>query len=431
MSGVFAALFAVFVKLINMSIAAGWLILVIIVVRVLLRKAPKWISCALWTLAAIRLICPFSFESAWSLIPSGETVMTRPNKIFIQSGINAIDNAANDGIGHMYLEGVTVEPRNMLANPIVTLAVIWVIGTVILMAYAVISCMKLKKSVGASIIVKENIMRCDEVKSPFILGLIKPMIYVPSAMDEETMAHVLRHEKAHLARRDHWWKFLGYLLMSVYWFHPLAWVGYILFCRDLEMACDERVIRSMDNAGRVAYSQALLDCSFSRRSVSVCPLAFGEAGVKERVKSVLHYKKPARWIVIAAVAVCLAAAVCFLTNPKAYNLYDIKSAIVAVCHYEDLGEDTGFGKYMDTQLAQSLMDSISPRRNIDKAYYGVKTKLLKKETSPRGIEMTYQVIRKFRYENADFDTTISEEVHIVYDYGRKLITDFRFLYPNR
>lgn len=431
MSGVFAALFAVFVKLVNMSIAAGWLILAIIAVRFLLQKAPKWISCALWTLAAIRLICPFSFESAWSLIPSGETVMTRPNKIFIQSGINAIDNAANDGIGHMYFEGVTVEPRNMLANPIVTLAVIWVIGTVILMAYALISCMKLKKSVGASIIVKENIMRCDEVKSPFILGLIKPVIYVPSAMDEETMAHVLRHEKAHLARRDHWWKFLGYLLMSVYWFHPLAWVGYILFCRDLEMACDERVIRSMDNAGRAAYSQALLDCSFSRRSVSVCPLAFGEAGVKERVKSVLHYKNPARWIVIAAVAVCLAAAVCFLTNPKAYNLYDIKSAIVAVCHYEDLGEDTGFGKYMDTQLAQSLMDSISPRRNIDKAYYGVKTKLLKKETSPRGIEMTYQVIRKFRYKNADFDTTISEEVHIVYDSGRKRITDFRFLYPNR
>lgn len=431
MSGVFAVLLAVFIKLVNMSIAAGWLILAVIAMRFFLKKAPKWVSCMLWALVAVKLVCPFSFESAWSLIPSGETVKTPAHHLYIQSGINMIDTAANGYFGGHYAEGVTVWPREMLANPVNILAVIWASGAVILLAYALISCLGLRKSVGASIIVKENIMRCDEVKSPFILGLIKPVIYVPSAMDEETMALVVRHEMAHLARRDHWWKLLGYLLLTVYWFHPLVWGGYILFCRDLEMACDEKVIRSMDNAGRAAYSQALLDCSFSRRTVSVCPLAFGEVGVKKRVTSVLRYKKPARWIVITAAVICFAVAVCFLTNPKAYDQYDIKGAIVAVCHYEDLGEDTGFGKYMDTKLAQSLMDSIVPRRNIDKAYYGVKTKLLKKETSPRGIEMTYQVIRKFRYENADFDTTISEEVHIVYDCNRKLITDFRFLYPNR
>lgn len=429
MSGVFAALFAVFVKLVNMSIAAGWLILVVIAARFLLQKAPKWIACTLWSLAAVKLVCPFSLESAWSLIPSGETVKTPAHRLYIQSGINAIDNAVNGYFVGRYAEGVTVWPREMLTNPVNILAVIWVIGVVVLLAYALISCIKLKKSVAASIEAKDNVMRCDEVRSPFIFGIIRPVIYVPSAMDEETMALVVRHEKAHLARRDHWWKLLGYLLLTVYWFHPLVWVGYILFCRDMEMACDERVIHSMDNVGRAAYSQALLDCSSSKRTVSVCPLAFGEVGVKKRVTSVLRYKKPARWIVITAAVICFAVAVCFLTNPKGYNLYDIKSAVVAVCHYEDLGEDTGFGKYMDTRLAQSLMAGISPRRNIDKAYYGVKTKLLKKETSPRGIEMTYQVIRKFRYENADFDTTISEEVHIVYDCDRKLITDFRFLHP--
>ena len=423
----------VFLKAVNLSIKAGWLILAVILVRFLFGKAPKRIHCILWALVALRLICPFAWESSLSLIPSRETVpgniemMENPA---IDSGIRLINETVNPVIADRF----TPDPLSS-ANPLQlllpVLSLLWIAGIAGMLLYALISYIRLKKSVGASIPFAGNVFACDEVPSPFLLGVLHPLIYVPSSLEGEALEYVITHERAHIRRGDHWWKPLGFLLLTVYWFNPLCWVAYILLCRDIEMACDERVIRSMDNAGRAAYSQALLDCSFSRRTVSICPLAFGEAGVKERVKSILHYKNPARWIVIAAVAVCLAAAVCFLTNPKAYNLYDIKSAIVAVCHYEDLGEDTGFGKYMDTQLAQSLMDSISPRRNIDKAYYGVKTKLLKKETSPRGIEMTYQVIRKFRYENADFDTTISEEVHIVYDSGRKRITDFRFLYPNR
>lgn len=435
MSDVFVTLFAVFVKLVNMSIAAGWLILVIIAVRILLEKAPKWIPCTLWALAALRLICPYSFESACSLIPSGETVMTRSDQLFIQSGINVIDNAANDGIGHMYFEGITVEPRNTLANPIVTLAVIWIIGAVILLAYALISCIKLRKSVNASIVVKDNIMRCDEVKSPFILGIIKPVIYVPSAMDDETMALVVTHERAHLTRRDHWWKFLGYLLLSVYWFHPLIWVGYILFCRDMEMACDERVIRGMDNGGKAAYSQALLDCSFPRKAVSVCPLAFGEVGVKERVKSVLYYKKPALWMVIAAAAVCIAVAVCFLTNPKAYDLDEMRTTVLQFCRYRDLGEDIYFGKNMDADFARSLAEELSPVHDLAKSgqtakeNYRIQVELKKKDISAQEIRMIFRVETNFRYASVDYESGYSEEVRVIYDCGRKVITDFRFLYP--
>lgn len=308
---------AVFLKLLNLSITASWLILAVILVRFLLKKAPKWISCVLWALVAVRLVCPFSLESALSLIPSSETIPSNiemMKKPAIDSGITIINETVNPAIAHSFTPD-PITSANPLQIAIPVLSIVWIVGMAAMLLYAFISSIKLKKSVGASIPVKDNILVCDEVKSPFILGIIKPLIYVPSSMEGETLNYVITHESAHIRRCDHWWKPFGFLLLAVYWFNPLCWLAYILLCRDIEMACDEKVIRELDNNDKAAYTQALLNCSFPRRRIAACPLAFGEVGVKGRVKSVLNYKKPAFWIIVVAIAACLAVAVCFLTSP--------------------------------------------------------------------------------------------------------------------
>ena len=308
---------AVFLKLLNLSITASWLILAVILVRFLLKKAPRWISCVLWALVAVRLVCPFSLESALSLIPSSETIPSNiemMQKPAIDSGITAINEAVNPAISHSFSPD-PMTSANPLQIIIPVLSIVWIVGMAAMLLYALISYIRLKKSVGASVPVRDNILACDEVKSPFILGIIKPLIYVPSSIEGEAMDYVITHESAHIQRRDHWWKPFGYLLLTVYWFNPLCWLAYVLLCRDIEMACDEKVIRDMDKGSVAAYSQALLDCSFPRRRIAACPLAFGEVGVKERVKSVLNYKKPAFWIIIVAVVACIVVGVCFLTSP--------------------------------------------------------------------------------------------------------------------
>ena len=308
---------AVFLKVLNMSITASWLILAVVLTRLILKKAPKWIPCLLWGLVAIRLICPFSFESVLSLIPSSETI---PANIALQpepainSGITIVNEAVNPVVAESFTPAPT-DSANPLQIVIPVAEIIWIAGIVIMLGYALISYLKLKKSLSVCVPAGERILACDEVKAPFILGVFRPVIYVPSSMSGKTLAHVIRHEKAHLQRHDHWWKPLGFLLLSVYWFNPLCWIAYILLCRDIEMACDEKVIRDMDKDDMAAYSQALLDCSFPRKRIAACPLAFGEVGVKERIKGVLNYKKPAFWIIVVAVAACVVTGVCFLTNP--------------------------------------------------------------------------------------------------------------------
>lgn len=309
---------AVFLKVLNMSITASWLILAAIVLRLLLKKAPKWISCLLWALVAVRLICPFSFESVLSLVPAKEPVPTDimlSQKPTVETAVPVIDNAVNTVIADNFTPAPT-DSANPLQIVIPILAVVWIVGVVALLAYAFFSWLKLKKTVSASFPVEEGVKSCDDVKAPFILGVFKPVIYLPSSMSEGTLDYVLRHERAHLARHDHWWKPLGFLLLAVYWFNPLSWVAYMLLCRDIESACDEKVIRDMDKGSMAAYSQALLDCSFSRRAIAACPLAFGEVGVKERIKGVLNYRKPAFWIIIVALVACVVVGICFLTNPR-------------------------------------------------------------------------------------------------------------------
>ena len=331
----------VFLKILNMSITASWLILAVVLVRLLLKKAPKWIPCLLWGLVAIRLVCPFSFGSIFSLIPSSETI---PTNITVQQepAINSGITAVNEFINPVIAESFTPAPTDSV-NPLQIIipiaAIIWIAGIVIMLAYALISYIKLKKTVSVCVPVGERILSCDEVKAPFILGVFRPVIYVPSSMTGETLDLVIRHEAAHLQRHDHWWKPLGYLLLAIYWFNPLCWIAYILLSRDIEMACDEKVIRDMDKDEMAAYSQALLDCSFPRRRIAACPLAFGEVGVKERVKGVLNYKKPAFWIILIAIIACIVLAVCLMTDPK--NSFMINRSEVETVSYFNtfIGDD--------------------------------------------------------------------------------------------
>ena len=309
----------IFLKLLNLSISASWLVLVVLVLRLVLKRAPKWVDVLLWGMVALRLMLPFSIESALSLIPSAETVSPEVVQFdpapTITSGVTIIDNAVNPSLSESFAAAPLAS-----VNPLYVWTYlagwVWLIGLAAMLAYALVSYLRLRRRVSASIPLRENIYVCDEVPSPFILGIVRPRIYLPSALDEAQRGSVLSHERAHLARRDHWWKPLGFALLAVYWFNPLLWLAYTLLCRDIELACDERVLRGMD-AGQVKdYSSALLACSVPRRMLAACPLAFGEVGVGARVKNALRYKKPAFWVVAASVAVCVVVAVCFLTNPR-------------------------------------------------------------------------------------------------------------------
>lgn len=308
----------IFLKVLNMGLTASWLILAAVVLRFFLKKAPKWISCLLWGLVAFKLICPFTVESAFSLIPSSEPLpgkIMSENTFRVDTGIGFVDTPVNEYLGDHYYEGITVpaDSGNRVMN---VLAVIWIAGVIAMILYSFISFYRLYRITRVSVRREENIFRCDRIDTPFILGVVSPRIYLPSGMEEGQAEYVIAHEQAHLKRRDHWWKPAGFLILSVYWFQPLCWVSYLLLCRDIELACDEKVIRTLGGENKKAYAEALLFCSVRQNAVAACPLAFGEVGVKERVKNVLHYKKPAFWIVLAALLCCITAAVCFLTEPE-------------------------------------------------------------------------------------------------------------------
>ena len=319
-----------FLKLLNMSISASWLVLAVLLLRLFFKKAPKWVNCLLWSIVALRLILPFSFESALSLIPSGEVIP--PNIVTAQtpaiySGISAVNSAVNPLFTRYLTPGShTLETIAFFA------AVVWLAGAAALLLYSAVSGWRLYRQVRPSIKIGKNLYACDEVESPFIFGVLFPRIYIPSGIDEERLRYVLAHENAHIQRLDHWWKPLGFLLLTVYWFNPLLWLAYILLCRDIERACDEKVIAKMDNTGKRGYSEALVACSVHRRMIMACPIAFGEVGVKTRIKGILCYKKPSFWIILTAAVACVVTAVCFLTNPiPCAHTYSSKITTSSTC----------------------------------------------------------------------------------------------------
>ncbi|MBQ3231154.1 MAG: hypothetical protein IJB49_09095, partial [Clostridia bacterium] len=304
-----------FIKLFNMSITAGWIVVAVLLLRLLFKKAPKAFSVLLWAFVGIRLLFPFSFESIFSIIPSSQTL---PDEIIysdaptIDSGIPIINSAVNPFISQSLAPNAydSVNPLQVITE---VAAYIWLIGIAVMLIYAFISYFKIARSVREALMLNDNVYICDRIDTPFILGIFKPRIYLPSYIDESDKTYVTAHEEAHIKRRDHWWKPLGYLLLTVYWFNPMMWLAYILLCRDIELATDEKVISNMGIEIKKEYSDALINCSVNRKSISACPLAFGENGVKSRVKAVLHYKKPAFWVIIVAVIISLCAAVCLLT----------------------------------------------------------------------------------------------------------------------
>ncbi len=307
----------IFISLLNTSITAGYLVIAVMLLRPILKKAPKYIRCILWSLVGLRLILPFSLESVLSLIPSAEPIppeiVTSPAPT-IHTGITFVNSTVNPIISQSMapVPGDSVNPMQ------VVMAVawnVWLLGVIAMVIYSLVSFFLLKRKLREAIKDSGNVWLCDQVSTPFLLGLFRPRIYLPSDLKEEDKTYVLAHENAHIRRKDHWWKPLGFLLLTVYWFNPLMWVAYIFLCRDIEFACDEKVIKELGTDCKCAYSEALIHCSVPRKMISACPVAFGEDGVKGRIKSVLNYKKPAFWIILIAIVLCIVVAVCFLTNP--------------------------------------------------------------------------------------------------------------------
>ena len=322
-----------FLKLLNMSISASWLALAIMLIRLVFRKMPRWTTCLLWAILALRLICPINFESALSLIPSAEVI---PRNIAvsqtpaIHSGIPAVNSVVNP----MFVEAKPAAGFTM--NAIISQgAKIWLIGVAIMLIYSIITYLKLYRLVRVSLHRDGNVYICDDVKSPFLLGFFRPKIYIPSDIDETSVEYVLLHEKAHMKRRDHWWKPFGFLLLCIYWYNPLIWLAYSMLCRDIELSCDEKVISHMDSAEKARYSAALAACSIHPKLITACPVAFGETGVKTRIKGILHYKKPALWLIITSFLICIIIAVCFLTNPlPCFHNYKSEITLAATCTHE-------------------------------------------------------------------------------------------------
>ena len=305
-----------FLKVLNLSFSATWVVLGVVLARFLLKKAPRNLVCALWALVALRLLFG-GIEAPVSLIPSAELIP--PDSLFdqapvIHSGISTIDNAVNP----VYSESLRPAPGasvNPLQVWLSVFANLWGLGMGAMALWAGISCIRVRRQVRESIW-DDGVYLCDRIASPFIFGLFRPKIYLPSGLGGASRTHVIAHERAHIARRDHLWKPLGFALLAVNWFNPAMWLAYVLLCRDIEMACDEKVIRDLGVEEKKSYSAALLRCSINSRPITACPLAFGEVGVKQRVRSVLHYKKPAFWIILLAVVLTVVLAVGLLTDPE-------------------------------------------------------------------------------------------------------------------
>ena len=325
-----------FLKIVNMSISASWVMVAVLALRFCLKKAPKWVNVLLWGIVAARMVFPFSIESVLSLIPSAETIsptIMMEQSPSVQTGVPALNHVINPVISGSFTPapGASANPLQIW---IPVLTGIWLFGIAALFLYSAVSYWRLHRKVCEAVILRGNIYQSEKVCSPFVLGIIRPKIYLPYHMDSREMDHVIAHEQTHIRRKDHWWKPLGFLLLTTHWFNPLMWLSYILLCRDIELACDEKVIRKMSNEQRADYTQALVACSVDRRLITACPLAFGEIGVKERVKSVMNYKKPAFWIVLASVIVCAVIAVCFLTNPIGFQFDVSANTIVSANHFD-------------------------------------------------------------------------------------------------
>ncbi len=422
MEAVLLALQRAFPVMLRMSLSAAVLTGVVVLLRFLLRKAPKRVLCLLWLLVAVRLLCPALPRSGASLMPPGGTAAVSDRQIV--SAVDAAlpvleletpwDHAVNQAVGEAQNVRVSTE-----TSPGQYLPLLWAAGTLAMLLYALVSFLRLRRRTAASVPFSGKAYLCDGADSPFILGVLRPRIFLPSGLEELQLSHVLAHERAHLRRLDQLWKPLGFLLLAVHWFNPALWLAYILFCRDMELACDERAVRDLDPAARADYAQALLDLSRPGRAVAACPLAFGEAGVKQRVKNVLNYRKPAFWIILGAVVLGLLSAVFFLTDPVPLKLRE--DAIIYAHYFDDYG-----GFELDPEAGRELAGLIrqyGKRRIRNTAWSGTLGMSV-----TLGDEDHQMVTVEYRYANSySFWKGVEDDYHsVVYDHDGQWRMEFDF-----
>ena len=339
----------VFSLVLTMSLSASWIAAAVLVLRLCLKRAPKWVNVLLWGIVAVRLMLPVSIESPLSLLPRTEAILPAVTAQPIQAGTApAVGGAAAIASG----AAMRSQPGRTTI-----LAWVWLVGIAVLLLYTWISTQRLRRKVREAVRLQGNIYETEHIASPFVLGVLRPRIYLPYHMDSRDREQVIAHEQAHLRRGDHVWKPLGFLLLTIHWFNPLLWLSYVLLCRDIELACDEKVIKHLDCGQRADYMQALVTCSVNRRRIAACPLAFGEIGVKERVRSVMNYKKPTFWIILLAVAACVVLAVCFLTNPIGFR-YDAAADPIVSAKYFDARNHTD---PIAVDLSAAQIDELSSR----------------------------------------------------------------------
>ncbi|MBQ2902697.1 MAG: M56 family metallopeptidase [Agathobacter sp.] len=359
---------ALFLQILSMSVSASWLIVAVILIRFLLKKAPKGFRYVLWALVGIRLLCPVFIESDFSLVPSQDIIADAgeaikpilPIQPIVPEGNDAVtndtvpnDNGQNNIVQNQQSQNTTgsndttqnnttqnnASNNTTMESPATftletVMPWIWLGGILVLIVYAIVSYVQLRNTLKTAIQREDNLWICDGIQSPFILGLIRPQIYLPSYIADEHIPYIVAHEKEHIRCKDNWWKPLGFVLLTVHWFNPLVWVAYILMCKDIELACDERVIRTMGVEDKKNYSKSLLLCSNPRHFISACPVAFGEVGVKERIKKIVDYRKPSVWIIGIGIVVCIIVAIGFMTNPKEEITGVSKITLRGGNHYE-------------------------------------------------------------------------------------------------
>lgn len=305
-----------FITVLNMSLIASYVALIVIFIRMLLGKSPKVFAYMLWAVVLFRLICPLSFESSLSLVPVKSPIpydisaLINPNVNF---GVRNAGNALNEAM----------KPSLPSANPAASInmgvvmefaAVIWLLGIAVLLGYSVISYLRLQARISTATLYKDNIFETDRIQTPFVLGFIRPKIYIPTGVAQKELEYILKHEQVHIKRKDYIIKPIAFMAVTLHWFNPLIWLCYFLMSKDMEMSCDERVIRQSSEDIRAGYSYSLLSISAKQAGLLI-PLAFGESNVKSRIKNILNYKKPAFWIVFAAVILVIAVSAALMANP--------------------------------------------------------------------------------------------------------------------
>ena len=304
---------SLFIKLINLSIYASILVAVVLLLRLVSRRSPKWVICLIWALVGIRLVVPFSIQSSFSLLPQSEPVSS--TALFKTVSLSQ----AQEGIVSSGAASVTEASRSGSSSVFHILSYIWLFGVILMLLYGVISYIVLRKTLRTATLYDDGIRQSEKVDSPFVLGFLRPTIYIPYTLFGKDLEYVLSHEKTHIRRKDHLWKPAGFLLLSVYWFNPAIWLAYAALSKDIELACDESVIRSLDKDERKNYSRALLNLSIRQKLITACPVAFGKTAVRNRVDHVMNYKKPALWSVVIMIACCVAVGICFMTEPQKQN----------------------------------------------------------------------------------------------------------------